>query len=296
MYIRQFYLCLLLTLSIAACTSTDTNSVEENDKEAPAETGMLVDSVLYYRQQQQKTDILSRHLPEITREQAIEIQLAMLQKELAAGEELIGWKMGGTIASDSAQYDPVFGYILSKNLIKQDSVVSAENFPGGEVLVEGEVGFVLKNDFRNGVSSIEELKEGIDYVVGAVEFAQSTAIPAPEAPDAFSLNHTLATGMGQAGLIIGSVQKDVNDFEMHSETVQCFIDGELAAEGSSSRVYTSPLHALFSLANMLPQHGNYLKQGDIVVTGSLYANPTIDSTCQVRLEYNHLGNITFSMK
>ncbi len=289
------YLYSIVLITLIACDQNKNTSQQETEQAIPDKTAMLVDSLLYFRHHYEKTDILSRHLPDITREQAIAMQLAMLDKELATGARQIGWKMGGTVTADSASYDPLFGYILSNNLVKEDSTVWAENFPGGQVMVEGEVGFILNKDFKNGVNSIEALKEGIDYVVGAVEFAQPTAIPGKDDAEPLPINYVLASGMGQAGTIIGSKKIDVNAFDMKNETVKCFINGQLVAEGSASKVYGSPLHALYSLANMLPKYGSYLKQGDVVITGSLYDNPTIDSTSTVRLEYSTLGTISFSM-
>lgn len=292
----KFYISIIALVSLVACSQYKNTSARETEQALPDKTAMLIDSILYFRHHFEKTDILSRHLPDITREQAIEMQLAMLKKELATGAHQIGWKMGGTITDDSTAYDPLFGYILGKNLMREDSMVSAENFPGGQVMVEGEIGFVLKNDFENGVKSMEALKEGIDYVVSAVEFAQATAIPINDDPETLTINHIMASGMGHAGLIIGTGKINANEFDMESETVKCFINGKLVTEGISSRVYGSPLYALYSLANILPKYGTHLKKGDVVVTGSLFDNPTIDNTCQVRLEYSTLGNITFNME
>lgn len=292
----KFFISIIALVSLVACSQYKNTSARETEQAFPDKTAMLIDSILYFRHHFEKTDILSRHLPDITREQAIEMQLAMLKKELATGAHQIGWKMGGTITDDSTAYDPLFGYILGKNLVREDSVVSAENFPGGQVMVEGEIGFVLKNDFENGVKSMEALKEGIDYVVSAVEFAQATAIPINDDPETLTINHIMASGMGHAGLIIGTGKINANEFDMESETVKCFINGKLVTEGISSRVYCSPLYALYSLANILPKYGAHLKKGDVVVTGSLFDNPTIDNTCQVRLEYSTLDNITFNME
>ena len=258
--------------------------------------GMLVDSLLYFRHQHLLTDILSRHLPDLTREESSEIQLQMLEKELAAGARLIGWKMAGTVTDDQASYDPLFGYILDKNMITEDSMVVASNFPGGEVMVEGEIGFVMKEDFKNGAQSMEELKAGIDYVVGTVEFARSIAVPFEGNPETMNINHTMASGMGQAGIMVGTEKVDLQEFDMKNETVKCYINDELAAEGVASNVYGTPLNALYSLANMLPKHGKYLRKGDIIVTGSVYKNPTIDNTCEVRLAFSNLGTIRFKMK
>lgn len=279
-----------------ACGSKQDNTSATSEAEAIDKTAQLIDSLLYYRQRAEKTDLLARHLPDLTREQAIELQLGMLEKELAAGEKLVGWKMGGTVTDDPAKYDPLFGYILDSYLIENGGTVAAEDFPGGQTMVEGEVGFVLSQDFENGVGSLEELQAGIEHVVGAVEFAKSIAIPTADTDEPLPIDYVLATGMGQAGTIIGSNQVALSDFDAASETVTCFVDDEAAAEGGASRIYQGPLSALYSLVNMLPKHGMHLKKGDLVITGSLYDNPTIDSTCQVRLEYSSLGTINFSME
>ena len=290
------YFCVLALTMIAACQPNRPSTVEQPPEASPDDTAMLVDSLLYFRHQHQTTDILSRLRPNLTREQAIEIQLAMLEKELADGAQLVGWKMGGTITDDSATYDPMFGYILDRNMIAEDSTVLAEDFPGGQVMVEGEVGFVLNRDFPDGAASIDALKEGVQHVVSAVEFAQATAVAPPGDSTPLPIDYVFASGMGQAGTLIGSGTLPLDEFDANTETVTCLINGKPAAEGSASRVYQGPLHALYSLANMLPKYGNSLKKGDIVITGSLYDNPTIDSTSQVRLEYRTLKTISFSMK
>ena len=292
----------LCAYSLAALLLTNACQTPRPESDEPAETtptvstSEIVDSLLYYRHHHRTTDILSRNYPNLLRAQAIELQLAMLEKELESGAKLVGWKMGGTITDDSSAYDPMFGYILDRNLIAEDSAVLAENFPGGQVMVEGEVGVVLKQDFPEGANSLEALIEGIDYVVSAVEFAQATAVAQPNDTSPLPIDYVFASGMGQAGTMIGSGKMTVDQFDAQAETVACYVNEEKVAEGSAARVYQSPLHAVYSLANMLPEYDQYLRKGDVVITGSLYDNPTIDSTSQVRLEYAHLGTITFSMK
>lgn len=163
-------------------------------------------------------------------------------------------------------------------------------------MVEGEIGFVISKDFKDGAGSIEELKEGIDYVINAVEFAQDIAIPAGDNPETKTINHTVAAGMGHAGIMLGSGRAEIEEFQINGETAKCYIDDSLAAEGISSNIYGGPLNALYALVNLLPQYGTYVKKGDIIVTGSVYENPTIDSAADVRLEFSSLENIHFRMK
>ncbi len=290
----RFLLALLLSILFVACSSSSDNTSPPANSNP--DLAVLADSLLAARHTWQRTDILSRKLPDITREQAFSLQLAMLQKELRAGHKVIGYKMGGTAVPDERSYDPIFGYMLDANLIAEDSVVSAAHFPGGSVMVEAEIGFRMKQDFPQGASSLEELKAGVDYVFNAVEFAQSLSMPVGGNAETMNLNHTLASGMGHAGVIVGQGRADVNTFDFEQESVSCYINGEEKASGISSNVYGTPLNALYSLVNLLPTQGLFLKKGDIVVSGSLYTNPVIHSTSTVQLKFKTLGEIDFQMR
>lgn len=283
----------LLLITLAACGSPAESAVEE--QAATLTSAELADTLRYFRRNAQQTDILSRNIPDLSREQAFDIQLDMLKSELANGASLVGWKMGGTATADTAAFDPVFGYILDRYLIDPaDSVLNSDHFPGGSILVEGEIGFVLKNDLSDGVASIEDLMNHIDYVVGAVELAQSTAVPIGDTT--LNLNYVLAAGMGQVGTMEGNVKAEVRGFDFDKELVKCYVDGALAAEGVASNIFGSPLNALFELANLLPEHDLYLKEGDLVITGSVYKNPSIKGAAKVHLEFTTLGSIDFSSK
>jgi 2-keto-4-pentenoate hydratase len=264
----------------------------ENSKtnESMTDTEAIVDSLLYFKNNKIKTDFLSRKFPDLDREKAIELQMACLKKELAEGAELAGWKMGGTVG-DSAAFDPLMGYMLKANQYFSGDKISIKNFPENETMIEGEVGFVFKQDFPNGVSSIEELKNGIDYAVGAVEFAQSNAIGINNNPETVKTNHVLAFGTGQAGFMLGNKKINFTDFGVENEAVECFVDATSAASGVSSRIYGGHLNALNALVNMLPKYGHMIRKGDVVITGSMYANPTVKGPSSAKLGFTSLGEL-----
>lgn len=281
-----------LLIGLTACNSTPEQVVEETA--VPMTISQIADSVRYFRDHFLQTDLVSREKPELSREDAIAIQLSMLEQELAAGARLVGWKMGGTAVKDSASFDPVFGYILDRYMVPTDSLLNSANFPGGSMLVEGEIGFIIKSDLPDGVASKEALLEQIESVVAASELAQSTAIPSGEGP--LPLNYVLATGMGQVGTIEGSKKVPPQDFDFENETVRCFLSDTLAAEGVASNIFGNPLNAVYELANQLPAHDHYLKAGDIVITGSVYQNPSIQGAADIRIEFSSLGTISFKSK
>ena len=286
---------LITFLGLVSLTFACSNS--QNETKEPSEEAVLesvVDSVLYYRNNNIKTDYLSRAYPELGRELGFQIQIKSLEKELANGEQHIGWKMGGT-TGDSSSFDPVFGYLLAKNRYADGEKISINKFPGKEVMIEGEVGFVFKQDFPNGVESMDELKNGIDYAVGAIEFAQSNAIGINNDPKTVNLNHTLAFGMGQAGTMFGTKEIPFEDFDIKAEEVECFLNGESAIKGGSSRIYGGHLNALNALVNMLPKYGHFIRKGDIVITGSMYVNPIVISATSINQRFNSLGELNFEI-
>lgn len=289
------FLNLLLVAGLFACNASPQESADSTTDETPSLTiSQLADSIRYFRQHHLESDILSRHLPELSREQAFALQLEALDQELAAGAKVVGWKMGGTATADANAFDPMFGYILDRYMISEGSVVDSDNFPGGSVFVEGEIGFVIKNDLRDGVASKEDMLAQIDHVFGGVELAKGIAVPLGEGP--LDINYVLATGMGQLGSMKGSKEVAPEDFDFDNETARCYVNGELAAEGVASNIFGNPLNAVYELANLLPKHKRYLKAGDLVITGSVYQNPTVDGAADIRLEFSSLGEISFKTK
>lgn len=249
--------------------------------------------LLEYRDKAEQTNLIAKTLPDLDLDTAVAIQLSMMEQELGRGARLVGWKMGGANVGSAAEFDPIFGYVLDKYLIQPGGVFPMSRAPASSARVEGEIGYVLSKDLPDGAASIEELRDSVAYVVGAVEIVQQIAIAADggKAPT----NDALASGLAQLAVIEGSTQIPLDEFRDMPETVRCLIDGEIVAEGDSTKMWGGPLNALFGLANVMSKYGEYLKAGQIVVTGSLYSNPTIDAAADVRLEFSTLGEIEFSV-
>jgi 2-keto-4-pentenoate hydratase len=254
----------------------------------------LIEAIIQTRKEARISTLLAEQKPELNRAQALDFQLKMLDVELSKGASHIGWKIGGSVAVDEDNFNPFFGFILERNLIKNGSEISIADLPGGNAVVESEIGFVLKNDLPNGVSSIDELRENIDYVVGTIELARASVMGSDGSNP--SLPHVIASGAGQVGTIIGDVKLPLADFDTNQESSRCWIDEGEPIVGESSNIFGGPLNALMSLANMLPPKGKYLRAGDLIITGSIHVNPVLDKPCSVRLEFDSLGEIGFKAK
>lgn len=253
----------------------------------------LVDSVYAARSEKKQTSILFRRLPKLSRDSAYLIQSMLFDREFAdTGSKQIGWKLGGTNAPDSIRYNPMYAYMTARNSIERDSVLSIGDFVG-QVMVEAEVGFKISKDLPNGARNLDELKYSIDYAFGAVEIVSPTSVPPGVDPPSGPTLHAIASNLAHQGIILGDRHEQPENFEPRGESVKCYINDQLLAEGDAKNIYGSPLGALLWLSNALPEHNKYLRKGDIVITGSLYQNPVLQGTGRVRIEFSSLGEINF---
>ncbi|NRB51894.1 MAG: fumarylacetoacetate hydrolase family protein [Saprospiraceae bacterium] len=283
-------LTLVLLACLIACNPGQKNKTDLADADNTFSLEQLADSVLEARQNHIQTDILSRHIPNLEIADAYNIQLSMLEKELQQGAKLVGWKLGGTATKDSTKFKPAFGYMLDRNLMPDQGTMPVDHFPGGSAVVEAEIGFVIKEDMAQGVQSVAELIDHIDYVVGAIEIAQATAISANETP--LDINYVIASGLGHVGIVTGKVKLSPADFDFENETAKCYINDELVVDGISTNIFGTPINALYEAANLLAEKGHPLKTGDLVITGSLYTNPRLAEPADIRVEFSTLGSIS----
>lgn len=228
--IKTFPIVCIVAILIS-CNSSQKKKMDSVEHDGPIVLSkkQLSDSILMARHNHVQTAILSKSLPDLKRSDAYDIQLGMMEKEIDAGAKHIGWKMGGTATKDATKFDPSYGYILDRNLISDRGTIAVAHFPGGSVVVEAEVGLVLNKDMPNGVASMEDLVENIDYIIGTIEIVKVTA----KSLDTSSLdiNYVIASGLGQVATIKGQVKVKAENFDFENESAKCYINGELVAEG-----------------------------------------------------------------
>ena len=137
---------------------------------ANADMEAIVNHLFQARKSASVTRAMALHFPDIDREHAYQIQMALLAKMVAHGERLVGWKMGGTRISEPGQkLDPVFGFMLASDDIKSESTLISSRFAAGTPIIEAEVCFWLNSDLPGPEVSRDELTSAIVGVGGASE-------------------------------------------------------------------------------------------------------------------------------
>jgi 2-keto-4-pentenoate hydratase len=306
---RLTTLVLGLLVLLSACSQNDKhgpnvakeNKDTENDITsqlmAAADMDAIADHLLLARKDESTTRALAIHFPQLDREQAYQIQMALLAKMEAQGERLAGWKMGGTkITKPGEELDPIFGFMLASDQIQSGSTLKSNQFAAGSPFVEAEVCFWLKQDLPGPKISPEELAAAIGGVGGASELI-SARVRDAEGGSAAGVNLGIADGLSHGGFILPQQQFPLDQVDFAKETSLIKINDEVQAEGAASIMMNGvPLDAVLALANELPKYDRYLRAGDVVIIGSMLESPPAVAGDHAQIIFSSFGALDLTLE
>ena len=89
-----------------------------------------------------------------------------------------------------------------------------------------------------------------------------------------------------------AVGLDWRGLDLSQHAVQVRNHGELKATGSGANVLGDPRIALTWLANELIAHGMYLREGDMVITGTCVVQVVVSAGDAIEADFGVLGQIS----
>jgi len=264
---------------------------------ADADIDAVADHLLAARKTASMTRGLALHFPDLDRGQAYQIQMALLKKLESQGEQVVGWKMGGTkIAKPGQQLDPIFGFMLASDRLQSGSAAKSDRFADNTPIIEAEIGFWIARDLPGPKVSREELVAAVAGVGGASELISVRVRDAAGGIEA-GANLGIADGLGHGGFILPERHVPLDKAPFDSEVGRVVINGQLEAEGAATQMMEgAPLDAVLSLANQLPKHGRYLRAGDVVIIGSLLESPPAKSGDRAEITFSTFEPLTIEFE
>lgn len=253
----------------------------------PEVIGQLADQLWAAQQNTAAIEPFTQAWPELTIEDAREIQLVNIRRRMAAGAKMVGKKVGATNKVMQEKFnlrEPVMGYLLSDIIrdpsqpIRRDTQIAP--------FIECEILFVLA-----------ERLEGPNVHPVDVLRAAKGAMPAIEVPDVrFTGSRTIVDAMCDnvfnGYLVTAEMMADVRGIDFAEIPIRLWKNGSLASEGKSSAALGNPLRVVAWLANKLAEYGECLEAGDIVITGSQNPAVYIDAGDHFEADFGPLGRIT----
>jgi 2-keto-4-pentenoate hydratase len=231
--------------------------------------------------------LTGRH-PELGIEDAYAIQSINIERRVAAGQRIIGRKVGLTSRPMQELLgvdEPDFGVLTDEMLVEDGDLIPLSRLV--QPRVEAELAFVMARDQAGpGVSSATAL----DAIAGA--------LPAVEVVDSrvadwkITLVDTVADNASSGLVVLGGRMRPVADLDLRLLGVAVSRGGELIDTGAGAAALGNPARCVAWLANKLGSFGAGLKAGDVVLPGAVHKMVAVEPGDVFRAEFAYLGAVT----
>jgi len=207
---------------------------------------------------------LTNREPDISIDDAYQIQLRMIERRLSAGEIVIGKKIGVTskIVMDMLGVNqPDFGHLLSGMVFNEGEAVDTSKMIAPKA--EAEVAFILARDLTGpGVTAADVLR-ATDCVMPCFEIVDSRIKDWK-----IKIQDTVADNASCGVFTLGGTRRSPRDFDLALAGMVLEKNGEIISTSAGASVQGSPVNAVAWLANTLGRLGISLKAGDVILSGS----------------------------
>ena len=202
--------------------------------------------------------------PEITLEDAYHIQERFVARRLAAGETIVGKKIGATskpVQDFLGVYQPDFGMLTSAMVFQEGDTIDLSQLI--QPKAEAELAFVLKHDLKGpGITAMDVIR-ATDYVVPCFEIVDSRITDWQ-----IKIQDTVADNASCGVFVLGKTKGDPRKLDITLAGMVLEKNGELFSTGVGAAVQGSPANAVAWLANTLGALGIPFKAGEVILSGS----------------------------
>ena len=202
--------------------------------------------------------------PNATVDDAYRISQQFLALRLAAGEQVVGKKIGVTSSAVQEMlgvYQPDFGFLTDAMWVR-GSKVDCANLIAPRA--EAEIAFRLKESLRGPGITGADVLAATDTVSACFEIVDSRIENWQ-----IKIVDTVADNASCGVFVISEQQVPVDDLDLSSLTVVVEKNGQFLSEGSGSDVQGAPENAVAWLANTLGDYDIPLLAGEVILSGSL---------------------------
>lgn len=203
-------------------------------------------------------------VPDLTLQDAYEIQKLNIAARLEAGERVVGHKIGLTAEAMQEMFgvdEPDYGHLLDTMMHDAEKPLDLSSLIDPQIEVEP--AFVLSSDLRGPGVTTEDVLNATAYVTTCFEIIDSRI-----ANWKIRLQDTVADN-GSSALVVLSDQKiDPRSIPLDDLQTTLEIDGKIVETGNTKAILGHPANGIAWLANALAPFGGGLAAGDIVLPGT----------------------------
>ncbi len=228
--------------------------------------------------------LTNRHA-DITVEDAYAIQQRLNARRVAAGERIVGKKIGVTsqaVMNMLGVHQPDFGMLTDAMVYNEGEAVDARKLI--QPKAEGEIAFVLKRDLQGPGVTAADVLAATEGVMACFEIVDSRIRDWK-----IKIQDTVADNASCGVFVLGDRLVDPRGLDLVTCGMVLEKNGEVVVTGAGAATMASPLNAMAWLANTLGRLGVPLKAGEVVLSGALGAMVPVKAGDNLRVAIGGIG-------
>jgi 2-keto-4-pentenoate hydratase len=225
----------------------------------------------------------------LTPADAYAIQLANVNRRIAAGERVAGKKVGLTAKPIQIALGvdrPDFGHLFESMRLDDGAACSVDELI--QPRAEAEIGIILKHGLRGPGLTDLDVVDATECLVPMLEIVDSRITDWK-----ITFADTVADNGSAARFVVGTKRTPPAGIDTRTVGVVFTRNGDLVGTGAGAAVLgATPYRAVAWLANTLADAGLELNAGDVIMPGALCAMVPVGRGDTVRAEFGVLGSVS----
>jgi 2-oxopent-4-enoate/cis-2-oxohex-4-enoate hydratase len=233
--------------------------------------------------------LTSRH-PGLTIAHAYAIQQRLIARRLAAGEEVVGKKIGVTsqaVMNLLGLGQPDFGMLTKSMWHRDGDAIAARTLI--QPKAEAEIAFRLKRDLKGPGVTPGDVLGATETVLACFEIVDSRIRDWK-----IRIQDTVADNASCGVFVVSETAVDPSQVDLRTCAMTMEKNGVVVATGDGSATMGSPLNAVAWLANEMGRLGVTLRAGEIVLSGALGAMVPVVAGDTLRMNIAGIGCCSIS--
>lgn len=233
---------------------------------------------------------ISDDYPDMTYQDAFDIQWEIRRRKEARGTNIVGMKMGLTSWAKMSQMgveQPCYGFLADYFSVPDGAGIKSDELIHPKI--EAELAFVTKAPLKGPGVHIGDVLRATDFVMPAVEVIDSRYKDFK-----FDLKSVIADNSSSSRFVTGGRMASPGDLDLKNLGVVMEVNGRVVEVGAGAAVLGHPASSVAMLANMLGERGKEIPAGTFIMIGAITAAVQMNKGDSFCVRYQDLGTLSGS--
>ncbi|WP_299704145.1 2-oxo-hept-4-ene-1,7-dioate hydratase [uncultured Tateyamaria sp.] len=242
----------------------------------------------------QQIGLLSVAHPDIGMDDAYAIQEQVVAAKVAAGDPVIGWKIGLTSRAMQIALNidiPDSGVLTQSMQFDTGATIPAGHFI--QPRIEAEIAFVMNSDIGGADVTRDDVLAATDYVVPALEILDTRILRAdPDTGQPRKVFDTIADNAANAGIVVGTQRNAPENLRWVGAIVK--MGNTVEETGLGAGVLNDPVESVVWLARRMALYSNTIKAGQVILSGSFIRPIECPPGTNIEADFGSFGRVDLS--